>query len=64
MFCLDLLEALDNGSLKGAAIDVFEHEGGPVLHSTVTKLANHPSVICTPHLVCHNFIQDTITLNY
>lgn len=42
----DLYEALENGIVSGAAIDVYETEppdfSNPLLH--------HPKVVCTPHL--------------
>ncbi|MDX9924568.1 MAG: hydroxyacid dehydrogenase, partial [Ignavibacteriaceae bacterium] len=41
----DLLDALNEGHVAGAAIDVFEYE--PV---TDFNLINHPNVIATPHL--------------
>ncbi|HLF14958.1 MAG TPA: phosphoglycerate dehydrogenase, partial [Bacteroidota bacterium] len=41
----DLLLALDEGIVGGAALDVFEQEP-PVDHA----LVNHPRIICTPHL--------------
>jgi len=41
----DLLEALNDGQVAGAAIDVFENE--PVTDYT---LINHPNVVATPHL--------------
>jgi len=40
-----LLEALDNGRLAAAGIDVFEPEPPPV----TTRLRNHPMILATPH---------------
>lgn len=42
----DLLDALNSGKVKAAAIDVFEKE--PV--DPDNPLVNHPNVTCTPHL--------------
>ncbi len=41
-----LVEALDDGRVGGAALDVFEEEP-PVAENPLVK---HPKVICTPHL--------------
>ncbi len=43
----DLKEALDNGHVAGAALDVFDVE--PATKET-TPLLGHPKLICTPHL--------------
>ena len=41
-----LVEALDNGTVKGAALDVFEIEPPAPDHPLVKR----PDVVCTPHL--------------
>jgi D-3-phosphoglycerate dehydrogenase len=41
----DLIAALDSGQVAGAAVDVFEKEP-----PEDWSLANHPKVVCTPHL--------------
>ena len=41
-----LLEALENGQVGAAGLDVFVEEPPPADH----PLVNHPNVICTPHL--------------
>jgi D-3-phosphoglycerate dehydrogenase len=40
-----LLDALNQGHVAGAALDVFETEP-----ATENPLFNHPNVVCTPHL--------------
>ena len=42
----DLLNALSNGKVSAAALDVFESEPP----DAENKLLNHPRVVCTPHL--------------
>lgn len=43
-----LLEAINQGIVAGAALDVFSTE--PPSGETLTRLVQHPSVIVTPHL--------------
>ncbi|KOS22758.1 D-3-phosphoglycerate dehydrogenase [Escovopsis weberi] len=44
-----LLEALDQGWIAGAGVDVFTSEP-PIPDSVAAKLARHPKVVATPHL--------------
>jgi len=44
----DLLAALDNGQLSGAALDVFNTEPLPKAH----PFWHHPNVVVTPHDAC------------
>jgi D-3-phosphoglycerate dehydrogenase len=41
----DLIEALNNGTIAGVALDVFENEPNPS-----KELLNHPKIACTPHI--------------
>jgi D-3-phosphoglycerate dehydrogenase len=40
-----LIEALDNGTVAAAALDVFENEPNPR-----KELLAHPKIACTPHI--------------
>ncbi|MED5406364.1 MAG: glyoxylate/hydroxypyruvate reductase A [Pseudomonadota bacterium] len=42
----DLIEALDNGQIAGAALDVFDDEPLPAEH----RFWRHPMVVLTPHI--------------
>jgi phosphoglycerate dehydrogenase-like enzyme len=42
-----LLDALNNGHVAGASLDVFEQEPP---REDERPLVTHPKVICTPHL--------------
>ena len=42
----DLIEALDNGQIAGAALDVFDDEPLPAEH----RFWHHPMVVLTPHI--------------
>lgn len=42
----DLLAAIENGTIAGAAMDVFAEEPTP----KDSKLVQHPKVICAPHI--------------
>jgi D-3-phosphoglycerate dehydrogenase len=41
----DLIVALDNGTVAGIALDVFENEPNPK-----KELLSHPKIACTPHI--------------
>jgi len=52
-----LLDALDDGTLAGAGLDVFEQEPPPL----GDRLASHPRVIATPHLNQNTVESQTAT---
>jgi D-3-phosphoglycerate dehydrogenase / 2-oxoglutarate reductase len=41
----DLIEALNNGTIAGIALDVYENEPNPK-----KELLSHPRIACTPHI--------------
>lgn len=55
-----LRDALTNGAIRGAGLDVFEHEpfDGPP-PSSIVSLAKLPNVVATPHLAYNT--QETVT---
>jgi D-3-phosphoglycerate dehydrogenase len=46
----DLLDALNAGLLRGAALDVLSAEPPPQDHAVLQGLIHHPRVIVTPHM--------------
>jgi phosphoglycerate dehydrogenase-like enzyme len=58
-----LIEALEDGKIAGAAIDVFDQEPLPAEH----PFRRLPSVLATPHIgyvsqgVYRRFYQDTVS---
>jgi D-3-phosphoglycerate dehydrogenase len=52
----ELLNALDNGHISAAALDVYENEPNPM-----KELLSHPNILCTPHIgAATNEAQDRI----
>lgn len=52
----DLIWALDNCKIAGAALDVYENEPNPK-----SELLSHPKILCTPHIgAATNEAQDRI----
>ena len=43
-----MIDALENGKLAGAGLDVFEHE--PAVDSRLIKLAKSGKVVILPHM--------------
>ena len=53
---LDLIEALNNGTVTGIALDVYENEPNPK-----KEIISHPKIACTPHIgAATNEAQDRI----
>lgn len=53
---IDLIEALNNGTVAGIALDVYENEPNPK-----NELLSHPKIACTPHIgAATNEAQDRI----
>ncbi len=53
---IDLIEALNNGTVAGIALDVYENEPNPK-----KELLSHPKIACTPHIgAATNEAQDRI----
>ena len=53
---IDLIEALNNGTVSGIALDVYENEPNPK-----KELISHPKIACTPHIgAATNEAQDRI----
>ena len=53
---IELLNALNNGHISGAALDVYENEPTPM-----KELLSHPNILCTPHIgAATNEAQDRI----
>jgi D-3-phosphoglycerate dehydrogenase len=46
----DLLDALNAGLLRGAALDVLSAEPPPADHALLQALIKHPRIIMTPHM--------------
>lgn len=46
----DLVEALENGTIAGAALDVFEEEPLPPSSELVNYARNHENLLLTPHI--------------
>ena len=52
----ELLNALNNGHISAAALDVYENEPTPM-----KELLSHPNILCTPHIgAATNEAQDRI----
>lgn len=51
----DLLDALTNGRIAGAGLDVFVSEGNPEFTATSQKLIALPNVVATPHSAASSF---------
>ena len=53
---IDLIEALNNGTVAGIALDVYENEPNPK-----KEIISHPKIACTPHIgAATNEAQDRI----
>ncbi|MFK7993515.1 MAG: 2-hydroxyacid dehydrogenase [Granulosicoccus sp.] len=53
---VDLLNAIDDGQLSGALLDVFHHEPLPDTH----PFWKHPRIIVTPHEAARSLIDESV----
>jgi glyoxylate/hydroxypyruvate reductase A len=52
----DLMDAISEGNVSGALLDVFQEEPLPADHS----FWEHPSIMVTPHIACITMYQAAV----